>query len=106
MGRDGISRDDSDSSRNLLESKEVTMDLVANLLTMFLLVFQTFGSCDGRIAQAKNPSGLAPYDTTFLGRYSDDGSTHFSGRVSRSRWHSENESRPADEERSPWSEKY
>lgn len=96
------------------------MDLVANLLTLFLLVFQAFGSCDGRIAQAKNASDWAPmnksldslgvsyyYDTTLLGRYSDDGSTHSSGHVSTSkRWHSENESRPADEERSPWSEKY
>ena len=83
------------------------MDLVANLLTLFLLVFQTFGSCDGRIAQAKNPSDLTPYDTTLLGRYSDNGFTHFSGNVATSkRWPSENESRPADEERSPWSEKY
>src|SRR5262245_26138605 len=117
------------------------MDIVTNLLTLFLLVFQAFGACDGRIAHAKNPSDLPPmnkspnslgvsdYDTTLcsekwnhcssydrasfrfkypgydlneLGRYSDDRSTHSFGHVSSSRrWHSENESRAADEERSP-----
>jgi hypothetical protein len=110
------------------------MEGLANLLTLFLLVFQAFGSCDGRIAHAKNPSDLASmnqslgssgvsdydrydrssfrskypgYDLNELERYSDDRSTHSSGHVSGSkRWHSENESRPAEEERSPWSEKY
>jgi hypothetical protein len=110
------------------------MESLANLLTLALLVFQASGSCDGRIAHAKNPSDLASmnksldslgvsdydrydrpsfgskyprYDLNELGRYSDDRSTHSSGHVSGTkRWHSENESWSADEERSPWSEKY
>lgn len=94
------------------------MDLATNVLTLFLLVFQAFGSCDGRIAYTKNPSDVVPmnkslgslgvsdYDRTLHGRYSDERSTHFSGHVSRSRWHSANGGRPAEEEWSPWSEKY
>ena len=83
------------------------MEILANVLSLFLLVFQAYGSCDGRIVHAKNPSDLAPMHKPFDSlRVPDYDTTFCSDKWNRCSGQDLRESRPADEEPSPWSEKY